>query len=256
MKKVIPENSIPYRILYLVGQFLIRSFEKIIAFFVPNKKYFDSSEFPWVEEIESEWHLMQAELNQLLKERNTIPDVCDISEEQLKVVDFGEWQSFAFLFHGQKIENNCKRCPESYRLMQKIPRIKTALFSILESNVEIAEHRGPFKGYLRYHLGLKIPKEKEKCALRLGGEVRHWEEGKSLIFDDTFNHDAWNKSDETRVVLFVDFIRPMPKPLVYFSEFLVFLLGKSPYVKNALLKLEMHEKKTPKGDWKERAKSN
>ena len=102
MKKVIPENSIPYRILYLVGQFLIRSFEKIIAFFVPNKKYFDSSEFPWVEEIESEWHLMQAELNQLLKERNTIPDVCDISEEQLKVVDFGEWQSFAFLFHGQK----------------------------------------------------------------------------------------------------------------------------------------------------------
>jgi len=256
MKKVIPENSILYRLLYFVGQFMIRSFEKIISLSVPNKKFFESSEFPWVEEIENEWDLMQAELEELLKKRNTIPDICDISEEQLKVVDFGEWQSFAFLFHGEKVEINCNNYPESYRLLQKIPRIKTAFFSILEPNVEIAEHRGPFKGYLRYHLGLKIPEEKEKCALRLGGEIRHWEEGKSLIFDDTFNHDAWNKSDETRVILFVDFIRPMPKPLVYFSEFLVFLLGKSPFVKNAILKLGMHEKEASKEDWKERANAN
>ncbi len=250
MGKIIPENSKLYRVLYVIGQFMIRSFERTIALFVPNKKFFDSSEFAWVAEVENEWHLMRAELEELLEKRNTIPDICDISEEQLKVVNFGEWQSFAFLFHGQKVPHNCEHCPESYKLLQKIPRIKTAFFSILEPHVNIAEHRGPFKGYLRYHLGLKIPKEKEKCALRLDGEIRHWEEGKSLIFDDTFHHDAWNESDETRVILFVDFIRPMPKLLVYFSEFLVFLLGQSPFVKNAILKLEMYEKEEVKQDWK------
>lgn len=242
MKKIIPKNSIPYKIIFFIGQFFIRSFEKIIALSVPNKKYFEPDEFPWITEVEADWHLMRAELDQLLAERDTIPDICEISEEQLNVVDFGQWQSFAFLFHGKKVESNCQQCPESYKILQKIPRIKTAFFSILEPNVEIAEHRGPFKAYLRYHLGLLIPKEKEKCALRLGGEIRHWDEGKSLVFDDTFRHDAWNKSDETRVVLFVDFIREMPWVLVKFSEFLIFLLSHSPYVQNMLLKLENHKK--------------
>lgn len=243
MKKIIPEKSIAYKILYFVGQFLIRSFEKVISLFVPNKKYFESEEFPWIKEIEDEWHLMRADLDKLLAERDTIPDICEISEEQLKVVDYGQWKSFAFLFHGKWVKSNCEQCPETVRMLKKIPRIKTAFFSILDPHVEIAEHRGPFKGYLRYHLALMIPKDSKKCALRLGGEIRHWEEGKSLVFDDTFNHDAWNKSDETRVVLFVDFIRPMPWLIVQFSEFLVFLLGRSPYVQNALLKLEHHERK-------------
>ncbi len=239
MGRIIPENSIPYRIIYYSGQFLIRSLEKFIALSVPNEKYFETKDFEWIAEIEKDWLLMREELDGLLEERDQIPDICDISEEQLKVVNHGQWKSYTFMLHGHEIPGNCAKCPESYRMIKSIPRIKTAFFSILDPKVEIAEHRGPFKGYLRYHLGLLIPKDRKACALRLAGQIRHWQEGKSLVFDDTYLHDAWNKSEETRVVLFVDFIRDMPWPLLKASEFIVYLLGKSPFVQNALAKIRL-----------------
>ncbi len=96
--------------------------------------------------------------------------------------------------------------------MREIPGMTTAMFSILSPRKHILDHRGPYKGVLRYHLGLIVPREAERCRIRVGEDIRHWEEGKSLIFDDTFNHEVWNDTDETRVVLFVDVLRPLPSP--------------------------------------------
>ena len=88
----------------------------------------------------------------------------------------------------------------------------TAMFSILSPRKHILDHRGPYKGVLRYHLGLIVPEDAEACRIRVGEDIRHWEEGESMIFDDTFNHEVWNDTDETRVVLFVDVLRPLPSP--------------------------------------------
>ena len=96
--------------------------------------------------------------------------------------------------------------------MREIPGMTTAMFSILSPRKHILDHRGPYKGVLRYHLGLIVPEDAERCRIRVGEDVRHWEEGKSMIFDDTFNHEVWNDTDETRVVLFVDVLRPLPFP--------------------------------------------
>ena len=96
--------------------------------------------------------------------------------------------------------------------MREIPGMKTAMFSILSPRKHILDHRGPYKGVLRYHLGLIVPEDAESCRIRVGEDFRHWEEGKSMIFDDTFNHEVWNDTDETRVVLFVDVLRPLPEP--------------------------------------------
>ena len=91
----------------------------------------------------------------------------------------------------------------------------------------------PYKGVLRYHLGIIVPKDAEACRIRVGDDFRHWQEGKSLIFDDTFNHEVWNDTDETRVVLFVDVLRPLPEPYATINRWIVKAIGWSPFVLDA-----------------------
>ncbi len=86
---------------------------------------------------------------------------------------------------------------------------------------------------MRYHLGLIVPKQAEQCRIRVGEDIRYWEEGKSLMFDDTFNHEVWNDTDETRVVLFVDVLRPLPSPWSQINRAIVKAIGYSPFVLDA-----------------------
>jgi len=78
-----------------------------------------------------------------------------------------------------------------------------------------------------------LPEDAEACRIRVGDDVRHWEEGKSLIFDDTFNHEVWNDTDETRVVLFVDVLRPLPPLESAINRAIVKLIAFSPFVLDA-----------------------
>jgi len=114
----------------------------------------------------------------------------------------------------------------------------SALFSILEPGARLKEHRGPYKGVLRYHLGLKVPEEPRQCGITVGGETRHWAVGRSLVFDDTFAHTAWNESRETRAVLFVDFKRELGRPLRALNDALVWLFRVSPFVQNMFERLD------------------
>jgi ornithine lipid ester-linked acyl 2-hydroxylase len=117
--------------------------------------------------------------------------------------------------------------------MRRIPGMTTARFSILSPRKHILDHRGPYKGVLRYHLGLIVPKETEACRIRVGEDFRHWEQGESMIFDDTYNHEVWNDTDETRVVLFVDVLRPLPSPWAQLNRAIVKAIGYSPFVLDA-----------------------
>jgi aspartyl/asparaginyl beta-hydroxylase (cupin superfamily) len=96
-----------------------------------------------------------------------------------------------------------------------------------------AHDRGPYKGVLRYHLGLIVPEDAESCRIRVGEDICHWEEGKSMVFDDTFNHEVWNDTDDTRVVLFVDVMRPLPFPESLINRLIVKAIGLSPFVLDA-----------------------
>jgi aspartyl/asparaginyl beta-hydroxylase (cupin superfamily) len=88
--------------------------------------------------------------------------------------------------------------------------MSTAFFSILAPGKVLPPHRGPYNGVLRYHLGLRIPASDETCAIRVGDQTRTWAEGQALVFDDTYPHEAWDRTPEWRIVLFVDFLRPLP----------------------------------------------
>jgi aspartyl/asparaginyl beta-hydroxylase (cupin superfamily) len=195
-----------YQILQKPTQWLIRRYSS-----VGEHPFFDPSYFAWVPRIESSWTAIRDELLPLLGERQRIPaflEVSQISADYVKMSEESKWKSYWLYAYGRKIPENCKRCPETTRLLETIPGMKTAFFSILAPGAHLPEHRGPYAGVLRYHLGLIVPRRKEACRIRVGSEVAHWEEGRSVVFDDTYPHEVWNDTDEERVVLFVDITRP------------------------------------------------
>jgi len=200
---------------------------------VGDGTFFDPAEFPWAAELERNWGAIRAELDRVLEDHDQLPNFQDISTDQATITDDDRWKTFFLYGYGFKSEANCARCPDTARLVEQIPGLQTAFFSILSPHKHIGAHRGPWKGVLRYHLGLKIPEPTEGCRIRVADEVRHWEEGKSLIFDDTFDHEAWNDTDGVRVVLFVDFNRPLEQPAAAVNQITLKAIAVSPFIRDA-----------------------
>lgn len=192
------------------------------------RTFFESEEFPWVADVESEWMAIRKELEPLMQRREEIPNFQDYSEGQRALTQDDQWKTFFFYAFGNKEKENCARCPETVRILDKIPGMNTAMFSILGPGKHIPPHRGPYKGVLRYHLGLIIPKPDGSCRIRVGSDVRPWKEGKSLIFDDSHEHEVWNDSDSYRVVLFVNFVRPTIFPLSAVNQSILWMRGRRP----------------------------
>jgi beta-hydroxylase len=159
--------------------------------------FYSNDQFPFTMALEQNWLVIRQELLRL-KEGQFL----DWPEKHL----YGEgWSVFGLYAYGLRLDKNCKLCPETARVVEQIPDLVTAGFSHLKPNTHIKPHRGHPEGVLRCHLGLLVP---EDCGLRVGHETRSWQEGKCLVFDDTVEHEAWNRSDKSRVVLLLDFRAP------------------------------------------------
>lgn len=196
--------------------------------------FFDPARFPWIADVEREWRTIRAELDAVLAERERIPRFHDISPDQYRISHEGEWRTFFLYGFGYAAEENCRRCPETARILRSIPGMRSGFFSILGARKRIPAHRGAWKGLLRYHLALLVPDPPSACGIRVGGEEAHWEEGRSLVFDDTFRHEAWNDTDHDRVVLFVDFDRPLRAPAKQWNRFAIGLIRHSPLVQRGV----------------------
>ena len=151
----------------------------------------------------------------MLAHRDALPNFQDISVDQYQLTDDDRWKTFFFYGYGFRSDANCARCPETTRLIEAIPGMETAMFSILAPGKHIPPHDGPYKGVLRYHLGLIGARGPGGAAAASGWVPRRrgWREGESLVFDDTYEHEVWNETDETRVVLFLDVVRPLRQPM-------------------------------------------
>ncbi len=200
---------------------------------VGDSTFFPLERFPWVEHIEVSWTVIREEVEQLLDDQAALPSFQDISKDQLEITDDDRWKTFFLYGFGFEAKLGVQMCPRTAALMREIPGMTTAMISILSPRKHILDHRGPYKGVLRYHLGLVVPEDAEACRIRVGEDVRHWEEGKSMVFDDTFNHEVWNDTDETRVVLFVDVLRPLPFPESLINRAILKAIGYSPFVLDA-----------------------
>ena len=96
---------------------------------------------------------------------------------------------------------------------------------------------------LRLHVGLLVPEPREQCRIRIANQSHSWEEGKCLIFDDTWNHEVWNDTDGYRVVLFIDFERPLKWPWNWINHTIMNLAPLAPFLREAKGKQKAWEKK-------------
>jgi ornithine lipid ester-linked acyl 2-hydroxylase len=210
---------------------------------VGNSVFFKEEQFPWVQELEANWHVIRQELDNVMQFVEDLPNFQDISERQYRIANDDRWKTYFFCAFSYKAQKNCDRCPETTRLIEKIPGMKVAFFSILAPGKHIPAHRGKHKGLIRYHLGLKVPEPPEQCRIRVDNQIRYWEEGKSLLFDDTYNHEVWNDTDGYRAVLFLDIARPLPFPLSLLNWTVNKIVASSSIVQKAKQNHQVWEKK-------------
>ncbi|WAC90057.1 aspartyl/asparaginyl beta-hydroxylase domain-containing protein [Mycobacterium sp. Aquia_213] len=225
------------QIVKFVVLFCLARLVKVTDWCVPKRfskvettPFIDPSQFPWHERIVAEWVTVQSELKAILSDAETIPSHQDIIETAKPITNDDKWLSHFFYIYGQRFEKQCEQCPETTRLLQDIPGMKTAFFSILSPGKRIPPHRGPYRGVMRYHLPLLVPRSGE-CGIRVGDQTAKFEEGVSLMFDDTYEHEVWNDTSETRVVLFLDITRPMKFPFNIVNSAIIALIGCSPMVR-------------------------
>jgi beta-hydroxylase len=228
-----------------VGERILAPVERFIGkrSLVGDATFFALERFPWVKHIEANWEVIRDEAAALLSDREALANFQDISKDQVEITDDDRWKTFFLYGYGFEAKLGVQMCPRTAALVREIPGMTTAMISILSPRKHILDHRGPYKGVLRYHLGLIIPADAESCRIRVGDEIRHWEEGKSMVFDDTFNHEVWNDTDETRVVLFVDVMRPLPFPESLINWLIVKAIGFSPFVLDAKRNQEAWERR-------------
>lgn len=163
--------------------------------------WYTTNNFEFTKILENSYGIIKDELFNIRHSNGLQP------EKQVK--RSGYWNIYSFYHRGEKNEKNCSSCPETTKIIESIPSIRTLggliYFSALTPGTYIYPHKGPTNLRLRCHLGLDIP---ESCGIRVGDETRTWEEGKCLLFDDSFTHEAWNNGKRTRIVLVIDIWHP------------------------------------------------
>jgi ornithine lipid ester-linked acyl 2-hydroxylase len=225
-----------YDVTNAVGDKLLKGVNRAIGrqSELPLQPFYEPSDFPWVAPLEANWKAVRAELDAVLAHRAALPNFQDISTDQYQLTDDDRWKTYFFYGYGFRSDANCERCPATTRLIEAIPGMETAMFSILAPGKRIPPHDGPYKGVLRYHLGLVVPEAPvERVGIRVGPDTRGWREGASLVFDDTYEHEAWNDTDQTRVVLFVDVVRPLRQPMRSINAAVIKAIGYSPFIQDA-----------------------
>jgi len=201
---------------------------------VETSPFVAESSFPWHTTVESRWQVIRQELDALLAHREALANFQDISPDQRRITDDDRWKTYFFYAYGRRLKNNCDRCPWTADLLANVPGLRTAFFSVLAPGKHIPPHRANYRGVIRYHLGLKVPDPTERCGIRVGGQLAHWREGRDMLFDDTYLHEAWNDSDGDRVVLFADILRPMRFPHSQINRLVAWMIAGSPLVQKAM----------------------
>ena len=118
------------------------------------------------------------------------------------------WRLVILKFYNKNYLHIQSHFPKTMQCLKQCGnKVRLAMFSVLLPHHRIASHVGPFRGSMRYHLGLEIPIDRKDCFIEINGHKCHWMRGKSLLFDDTYTHQVYNNTNERRIVLFLDIQR-------------------------------------------------
>ena len=193
---------------------------------IGNDEVYDPNMFEYLKPLQEKWKEIQAEADQVMQHEN-VPSLGSISKDHQRLDAEGKWKSFILWGYGFRSEQNCSRCPVTASLVDSIPGLLTAMFSIHEPGAHLPRHRGVTKGMVTYHLGIHIP---ENCYIEVEDKRYYWQEGKFFVFDDTYYHEVFNRSDQNRIILLLHIRRPLRQPGKFFQDTIFWLLQHSPFV--------------------------
>lgn len=185
---------------------------------IPSQPFYPRERFPWLGALEAATEHVREELRAVLSKDSQMEPFLGVqtpeeAREMLRSSSDGAavWDAYFFYRHGERYDAHCAACPQTTSLLDSLPLVRIrdhapeTLFSILSPGTHILPHTGVTNTRLVTHLPLVVPAD---CALRVGGKEHVWREGRCVTFDDTFEHEAWNRSGETRIVLILDSWNP------------------------------------------------
>jgi aspartyl/asparaginyl beta-hydroxylase (cupin superfamily) len=182
---------------------------------LPQTQYFNTADFHWAPAIEAATDAIRKELRAVLAEglEGFRPYIRSEAHQPRDhpLLDRKDWSALFLCENGTRHEEAIARCPKTWAAVQAAPQLwierssPTIMFSLLRPRTRIPAHSGVHNTRLTCHLPLIVP---PRCGFRVGNEVREWQEGKLLVFDDTIEHEAWNESDQDRLILIFDIGRP------------------------------------------------
>ncbi len=221
----------------IVNGYLALHFDK------PNRPtFFNVDEtFPALNFVTRAFPAIQKEFEQMVTEGLTLPQYheVDSGERAISSTTPKRWNVFVLECLGYKVGLNCQRCPETVRALDHVPNLIQAFFSILEPGKSVPKHEGPYLGYLRYHLGLRVPKDNPPKIV-VNGQDYVWKEGEAVLFDDSWPHEVINHSNEMRAVLIIDVRRPLPVTADVVNGFVTNVIGRRFYGRPIARKAEQY----------------
>ncbi len=189
---------------------------------LPAIPFFDRELTPWIAQLEAAAPDILAEAKAVMTPDMRpafVPYVANPAGtplNQWKDLDHSlKWGAYFLWKHGARHDDHCAHCPKTAEVLARLPlarldgRAPNAFFSLLEPDTKIPAHTGVTNARLTVHLPLIVP---EGCGFRVGAETRQWVPGKAWVFDDTIEHEAWNDSDEPRLIMIFDIWHPMLTP--------------------------------------------
>lgn len=208
---------------------------------IPTTPLHQSDIFHWTAELGKHWQTMAEEAAGILQYRESVPPLKDISPDHARIAGDGNWRSFFLVGYGYRVEDNCTRAPKTASLIERIPDLNSAFFSILEPGAVIPRHRGVTRGLVTCHLGLDIPVPNENCWMKVDDQRVHWKNGEWLVFDDSYVHEVKNETTQTRVILLLQVKRPMRLLGKVANDLALWGIRRSPFVQDARQNLDKWE---------------
>lgn len=177
------------------------------------------------------WTALRDEALALTDRLHTVPRFHELMAEQagISANDGHDWRMYLLKVYGNDVDEHMTACPYLGELVRTSPDVLSATLSFLAPRKHIPQHRGPFKGVLRFQLGLSVPLDANglpASILRLAGRDYRIGSGEALLWDDTYPHEVWNASDQWRIALLLDVRRrDLPKDLALLSRVLIAGVG-------------------------------
>ena len=174
---------------------------------VPTTPYLNVESIPELSVLRNNWQVIKDEGIKLM-ENELIASSKNKDDAGFNSFFKRGWKRFYLKWYNTAHPSAIEACPITVNILKDIPNVKAAMFALLPPYSKLGLHRDPYAGSLRYHLGLATPNS-DDCFISVDGKKYSWRDGEDILFDETYVHEAYNNTDQSRLILFCDVARPM-----------------------------------------------